>query len=95
MNEEGDMAHDGETKPKKRGIDWGPALLVAGSAAMVLVLALYSVIAWRRTSDVALSGHGIAALLIGVFFTVVIGVGLMVLVFYSARKGFDDGGFEP
>lgn len=34
--------------------------------------------------------HGWIALTIGTFFSLALGVGLMFLVFYSARKGYDD-----
>ncbi|MEL6361699.1 MAG: hypothetical protein AAFR21_11495 [Pseudomonadota bacterium] len=34
--------------------------------------------------------HIIFAMFLGVFFTIVLGVGLMALAFYSARSGMDD-----
>ena len=40
-------------------------------------------------SDIPLSGSGSAALIIGVTFTLIIGVGLMALIFFSSRNGFD------
>lgn len=82
-----------ETAPARRTDnrpDWGPILLVAGSLLMVAILIGYVIFAWSRTSSVALSAHGIAALVIGVVLTLAIGAGLMALVFYSARKGYDD-----
>ena len=38
----------------------------------------------------AMSLNGWIALALGAFFSLLIGGGLMVLVFYSARKGYDD-----
>jgi len=38
----------------------------------------------------AMSIHGWIALGLGTFFSLAIGGGLMALVFYSARKGYDD-----
>ena len=41
-------------------------------------------------SDIPLSGSGSAALIIGVVFTLILGVGLMALIFFSSRNGFDE-----
>ncbi|MEM7225003.1 MAG: hypothetical protein AAF495_18640 [Pseudomonadota bacterium] len=45
---------------------------------------------WHQLGDVELSGHGIAALILGTLFSLGLGVGLMGLVFYSSRHGFDE-----
>jgi hypothetical protein len=37
-----------------------------------------------------MNAHGWFALALGVVLTVALGVGLMALVFFSARRGFDD-----
>ncbi len=41
-------------------------------------------------SDVPLSGSGSLALIIGVTFSLIVGVGLMALIFFSSRNGFDE-----
>jgi hypothetical protein len=41
-------------------------------------------------SDVPLSGSGSVALIIGVTFSLIVGVGLMALIFISSRNGFDE-----
>jgi hypothetical protein len=41
-------------------------------------------------SDIPLSGSGSAALIIGVTFSLIVGVGLMALIFFSSRNGFDE-----
>lgn len=41
-------------------------------------------------SDIPLSDSGSLALIIGVTFTLVLGVGLMALIFFSSRNGFDE-----
>jgi len=38
----------------------------------------------------AMSIHGWVALFLGTFLSLAVGGGLMALVFYSARKGYDD-----
>ena len=44
------------------------------------------------TEDLAsgVSGAGVLAMTLGVLFTMAIGVGLMALIFYSSRRGYDE-----
>jgi hypothetical protein len=68
--------------------------------AVVLALALVAIgiYAWRTLGASELTVHGYIALVLGVTGTIVLGVGLMVLVFYSNRYGYDErvgGGDEP
>ena len=35
-------------------------------------------------------GHGYAAMAIGIVASLVVGIGLMALVFYSSRRGYDE-----
>jgi hypothetical protein len=60
--------------------------------ASVLSLSVIAVgvYAWMSLGDVAMSAAGYIALGLGVVATVAVGVGLMALVFYSNRQGFDD-----
>jgi hypothetical protein len=37
-----------------------------------------------------MSGHGYAAMALGIIFSLALGFGLMALMFYSSRHGFDD-----
>ena len=41
-------------------------------------------------SDIPMSGSGTAALIIGVTFSLILGVDLMSLIFFSSRGGFDE-----
>ena len=45
---------------------------------------------WRMMPDAGVSGHGYLAMTLGIFFSFLVGGGLMALVFYSNRKGYDD-----
>jgi hypothetical protein len=44
---------------------------------------------WQRT-DAQMSVHGWIALSLGVFFSLLVGCGLMALMFYSSRHGYDE-----
>jgi hypothetical protein len=61
----------------------------AGCGGMVLaVLAL--VWAFNGFSDLGVSGHGLAAMILGVVITTGVGVGLMALIFHSSRVEQDE-----
>lgn len=64
-------------------------ILLAFLAALAgAFYASYSV--WNLTGEAEMGGHGIAALILGIVFTFALGAGLMALVFYSNRKGYDE-----
>jgi hypothetical protein len=44
--------------------------------------------------DVELSFHGYLAMALGGFFSLLLGGGLMALLFFSSRKGFDEQVFS-
>jgi NADH:ubiquinone oxidoreductase subunit 5 (subunit L)/multisubunit Na+/H+ antiporter MnhA subunit len=57
------------------------------------LLALSSVLGywvWKELEDVEMSHHGWIALTLGVVMTFLVGAGLMALVFFSHRRGYDD-----
>ena len=60
---------------------WTGLLLAAGGVALHL---------WLELDDVSLGAHGWIALGLGVGVSLILGVGLMMLVFRSARRGYDD-----
>ena len=61
-------------------------------AVLLLLLGVASFIAYRgwtvENVDVPVSGY--IAMALGVVFSLFVGVGLMALIFYSSRKGYDD-----
>ena len=42
------------------------------------------------TGDTTLSGHGTMALMLGIIFSIIVGIALMALVFWSHRHGHDE-----
>ena len=46
--------------------------------------------AWMRTSEAPLPGHLVVAMTLGIVFSLIVGIGLMALVFYSSRRGHDE-----
>ena len=62
------------------------AIILGG---LVVVALIFLVQAWGRI-DAEMSIHGWIALTLGVVVSMAVGVGLMALVFFSARRGYDD-----
>jgi hypothetical protein len=62
-------------------------LIVFATGSVLAVLVLLALVAWLFDAFGAagMSGHGMVAMVIGVVMTTIVGVGLMSLVFYSAR----------
>jgi hypothetical protein len=65
------------------------ALLVALVAILILTV-VWAAAVWTQSGDVAMGWHGWIALGLGTFFSLVIGCGLMALMFFSSRSGHDD-----
>ena len=57
--------------------------------AILGVTLWWAVSAWNAF-DVEMSIHGYIAMILGIVFSLVVGCGLMGLMFYSSRHGYDD-----
>ena len=64
-------------------------LIVAASCALI-VITIFAINLWLQMSDIQISYNGLVAIFTGAFFTILLGVSLMSLVFFSARYGFDE-----
>ena len=68
----------------------GRALLLLALGALLVLALGWAGWVWFSLGDADISTDGFIALTLGVVFSILVGVGLMALVFYSARKGYDD-----
>jgi len=67
------------------------ALVIGVLAALLAGAIAIAVIGWNLGgADVAISWHGLLAIVLGGLGTLALGGGLMFLVFYSSRRGYDD-----
>jgi hypothetical protein len=66
---------------------------VVGAAA-VLAVAIAIVISWNAMGVSEISWKGWLAMAFGVVATLGLGIGLMSLMFYSSRHGYDETGHE-
>jgi len=66
-------------------------LLVAVPLLALLALSVwFAAAAWRHLGGDEIPFYGYVAIAGGVFFSLLVGGGLMALVFYSSRHGYDD-----
>jgi hypothetical protein len=74
------------TTPNRR-TSWAA---VAAAAVVVIAVSAVAVHRWVGIGDAQISTGGWVALGLGVLFTLALGVGLMALMFFSSRRGYDD-----
>jgi hypothetical protein len=66
----------------------GKFLLLAFLGIFLIVSVWWSTWVWGSMGG-ELSMHGNIALTLGIVVSLIVGIGLMVLLFYSARRGYD------
>lgn len=64
--------------------------IIAAVSVLVAAVAVLVMWIWEGGGRSAMSVHGYIALALGAFFTFALTAGLMALVFYSSRQGYDD-----
>ena len=67
----------------------GKYILIAALLGMLGLTLWWSVSVWTISGEAEMSGHGYFAMALGIVFSLVVGIGLMALMFYSARHGYD------
>ena len=66
------------------------ALVAVPLFAILAVAGWFAAGAWTRVSGPAMPATGYVAMALGVIFSLVVGCGLMALLFYSNRHGYDE-----
>jgi hypothetical protein len=68
----------------------GQIILLATLSGILLLTMVWAIYVWNASSDAPMDKHGWIALGLGTFFSLLIGCGLMALMFFSSRSGHDD-----
>jgi hypothetical protein len=66
---------------------WTLLIVLLSLLAATLVIVYFG---WTSAKDTDVPTSGFVAMAIGVIFSLAVGFGLMALVFYSSRKGYDE-----
>jgi hypothetical protein len=73
----------------------GTVALIAVLVAILGAAGWYAAQAWVNVSGPPMPTTGYVAMTLGVIFSLVVGCGLMALLFYSNRYGYDEPPNEP
>jgi membrane protein DedA with SNARE-associated domain len=68
----------------------GAKILIAAMLAILAGAVYVGYAGWTGGEDPDIPTSAYVALALGTIFSLVVGCGLMALVFYSSRKGFDE-----
>lgn len=83
------MAKPGD-KPSRKLNAFGAIALFAPLIAILAASMWYAARAWMMADGVPMPANSYIAMTLGVFFSLAVGFGLMTLLFYSNRHGYDD-----
>ena len=78
----------GGPTPKKNVI--GTVALVAVLLGLLVAATVFAARSWTAIEGPPMPGVGYVAMTIGVVFSLLIGIALMALLFYSSRHGYDE-----
>jgi hypothetical protein len=73
-----------------KNISAGQIALLVTLGAMLILTGVWGFSVWETSSGVEMGKHGWIALGLGAFFSLLIGCGLMALMFFSSRSGHDE-----
>jgi hypothetical protein len=76
--------------PSTRGTLVKTALVAVPLLGILFVVGWFVVQAWVSITGPSVPASGYAAMALGVGFSLVVGCGLMALLFYSNRHGYDE-----
>ncbi|MBV8840652.1 MAG: hypothetical protein JO000_29295 [Alphaproteobacteria bacterium] len=71
-------------------------LILIPLLALLVASVWFAIYAWANLEGPAIPLEGKIAMGLGIFFSLVVGCGLMALVFYSSRHGYDEAAhYDP
>jgi hypothetical protein len=74
---------------RPRALSMKTALLLLPLLTLLILACSWAIYAWNSV-EVEMSVHGYVAMILGVVFSLAVGCGLMALMFYSSRHGYDE-----
>ena len=75
---------------EKQKLGIGTIVMVAALIAIMIAALWFAASAWTEVSGPPMPPVGYAAMIMGVVLSLVVGCGLMALLFYSSRHGYDE-----
>lgn len=84
------MANSGRTSGSVGSVGWGTVVLLAALFAILIGAIWFAARTWTAVEGPPMPATGYVAMTLGVLFSLIVGIGLMGLLFYSARHGYDE-----
>jgi len=81
-------------RPNAKLTNWGRIALIAPLFAILAAAAWYATQAWTSITGPPMPAVGYVAMTLGIVFSLAIGCGLMALLFYSSRQGYDEQSYD-
>jgi hypothetical protein len=79
-----------DLRDSARDLGWGAYLLLAALLGMLIAVILIAIWGWASAAGTDVPIAGYLAMAFGVVVSLIVGIGLMALVFYSSRAGYDE-----
>jgi formate hydrogenlyase subunit 3/multisubunit Na+/H+ antiporter MnhD subunit len=83
------MDGPGAPKPKKTSV-FGTIALVVALLGLLIAAIAFAARSWTSLEGPPMPSVGYVAMTLGVIFSLLIGIALMALLFYSSRYGYDE-----
>jgi hypothetical protein len=68
----------------------GKVVVIGALLALLAGAVWFAATGWMSLSDTPMPASGYIAMTLGIVFSLVVCVGLMALVFFSSRRGYDE-----
>ncbi len=75
-------------------LSFGSIALIAALTAILIAALWFAARAWIALEGPPMPAVGYVAMTLGVVISLIVGCGLMALVFYSSRYGYDEVGYD-
>jgi hypothetical protein len=82
--------HSPTAAPPTGRIDAGSWLLLTALMSLLVATLVIVYLGWTSAKDANVPTSAYVAMALGVTISLIVGFGLMALVFYSSRKGYDE-----
>jgi hypothetical protein len=79
-----------DLRDSARDLGWGAYLLLAALFGMLIAVIVIAIWGWASAAGTEVPIAGYLAMAFGVVVSLIVGIGLMALVFYSSRAGYDE-----
>jgi hypothetical protein len=71
-------------------LSFSQIVLLVVLGGLLVLTGIWAISVWNASGDAVMDKHGWIALGLGTFFSLLVGCGLMALMFFSSRSGHDD-----